>query len=434
MNTAIRICPYCNDDNKTFKSNQKVRIHVYTQHNVLLPSNDRGKPMIPANAKTKLYLCACCTKVHESKHELRQHVDNEHSFKFTTTFPDFPGWTLQGTDLAERFREYFTHCLENCNRYFDVDQYFNQLLCISHVLVLQKRSQYESMPVEYFPPSLLKAAHQDIISSLTYPVSMDNNIYISIKNIIHDYHDNRMDNLAARHALLGLAMTCKNEAERNVILTVEALLPPIKDLDIGLVGESELIASFIHPMIQALLSYENDDKVARCSNTIPDNGTDITKRPDYEVVMFEQYKESYRTCYGEVKNGCSSEINSILDFYRLCIFCKLEMVVSNLTGILCFQAIGPSITFYYMVHTSATIYALVELGTVEIPTMKKDVMKIIIALDELLKVATIHRSIKKKKSSEMNTSHPTLPFEFVQGKKKTLPAKRKPSLSSISGR
>ncbi|KAI7855237.1 hypothetical protein BDC45DRAFT_112226 [Circinella umbellata] len=50
---------------------------------------------------------------------------------------------------------------------------------------------------------------------------MDNTISISIKKSVHDYHDNRMDNLTARYALLGLAMTCKNEAERNVILTVE---------------------------------------------------------------------------------------------------------------------------------------------------------------------------------------------------------------------
>ena len=57
---------------------------------------------------------------------------------------------------------------------------------------------------------------------------MDSNIYIAIKNIIQSYHDDRLDNLAALHALLGLAMTRKNEAERNVVLAVEALLPQSK--------------------------------------------------------------------------------------------------------------------------------------------------------------------------------------------------------------
>ena len=150
-------------------------------------------------------------------------------------------------------------------------------------------------------------------------------------------------------------------------------------------------------MMQALLSSEGNDKVARCSNTIPDNGTDINKRPDYEVAMFEQYTESYRTYYGEVKNECSSDTASIFDFYRLCIFSKLEVVTSNLTGVLCFQAIGPTITFYHMVHTSATIYVVVELATVEIPTTKKDIMKIMSTLDELLTVATIYKNIKKKR-------------------------------------
>ena len=58
-----------------------------------------------------------------------------------------------------------------------------------------------------------------------------------------------------------------------------------------------------------------------------------------------------------------------------------------------FSSYRITITFYRMVHISATIYVLVELGTVEIPTTKKDTMKIITALDEPLTI--IHRNIKK---------------------------------------
>ncbi|KAG1642430.1 hypothetical protein G6F44_004837 [Rhizopus delemar] len=124
---------------------------------------------------------------------------------------------------------------------------------------------------------------------------------------------------------LRLAVT-KDGAKRNVILAIEALFSALKDLDIGHLRELELAASFIHPLIQALLSYENDDKVARCTNTLQDNGTDVSRRPDYEVMMYEQYQPSYRTCFGEIKGEGSSDTLSIMDFYRLGVFAKLEMV------------------------------------------------------------------------------------------------------------
>lgn len=222
----------------------------------------------------------------------------------------------------------------------------------------------------------------------------------------------------------------KDGAERNVVLAIEALFPALKDLGIGHLRESELAASFIHPLIQALLSYENDDKVARCTNTLPDNDTDVSRRPDYEVMMYEQYQPSYRTCFGEIKGEGSSDTLSIMDFYRLGVFAKLEMVSSNVNGVLCFQALGTSITFYTMIHTNSSIYAFVELAAITIPKTKNSIMLMSSILDDLYKIATYHRTLVK--SQIPNTKHRTLPFKFMQDTRKTLPAKRKPSLGSIS--
>ncbi|RCH96572.1 hypothetical protein CU097_012106 [Rhizopus azygosporus] len=57
-------------------------------------------------------------------------------------------------------------------------------------------------------------------------------------------------------------------------------------LDVGSLVGSELAASYIHPLIQALLSYDKDDKVSRCSNIIPDNGTDVNRRPGNENMLW----------------------------------------------------------------------------------------------------------------------------------------------------
>ena len=93
-----------------------------------------------------------------------------------------------------------------------------------------------------------------MVNSLTLPDSFNAHLYIDIKTIIRNYHEN--NSLLVRHSLIRLAMT-KDGTERNVVLAIEALFPVLKDLDIGHLCESELAASFILPLIQALFSYEN---------------------------------------------------------------------------------------------------------------------------------------------------------------------------------
>lgn len=148
-------------------------------------------------------------------------------------------------------------------------------------------------------------------------------------------------------------------AERATILSIESLPPSLKDLDVYHLAESELAASYIHPLVQAFLAYDEEDKVARCSNIIPSNGFEMKRRSDYEVTIFEQYQPSYRTCYGEIKGEEHSDTSSIIDFYRLGVFLKMEIVSSNSTGVLCFQALGTIITFYTMIHSNSSTYAFV---------------------------------------------------------------------------
>ena len=206
----------------------------------------------------------------------------------------------------------------------------------------------------------------------------------------------------------------------------------MKDLDAGEIGESELACSFVHPLIQSLLAYEMDEKMAKCTNTIPENGTDVGRRPDDEVTIYEQYQPSFRTCFGELKGEGSSDVSAMMDFYRLGVFAKLEIVTSNLTGVLCFQALGTTITFYALTHPHPCVYTFTEIATITLPKTKNDIMSMVSALDDLFKIAVYHRTISKAPMTHAQL--PTLPFEFVQGKRKSLPIKRRPSLGSISNR
>ncbi|KAG0186802.1 hypothetical protein DFQ28_007280 [Apophysomyces sp. BC1034] len=101
------------------------------------------------------------------------------------------------------------------------------------------------------------------------------------------------------------------------------------------------------------------------------------------------------------------------------------MVASNLTGVLYFQALGTSITFYTIILPNPGIYTFIELATITIPKDSRHIMSVVSILDDLFKIVNYHRTLIKCQT--MNAKLPTLLFEFVQGKRKTLPAKIKPS-------
>ncbi|KAI8146989.1 hypothetical protein BJV82DRAFT_508658, partial [Fennellomyces sp. T-0311] len=130
-----------------------------------------------------------------------------------------------------------------------------------------------------------------------------------------------------------------SDAERKVILSVQSLIPALKDLNLGLLRESELGSSFGHPFVQALLSGGDANRVARCGNTIRVE-MDTNSRPDYFVDQYQQYERAFTTCFGEFKDDRTPRVPVLFDFYRLAIFAKKEMDSHNLDSIMCFQSIG----------------------------------------------------------------------------------------------
>ncbi|KAI9471426.1 hypothetical protein BDB00DRAFT_885531 [Zychaea mexicana] len=233
----------------------------------------------------------------------------------------------------------------------DVDRCFKDFFfvvvhrCISSVLVLQNPVRYETVPIEHFPPSLLATLHRDVPSILDPGLFMHPPMY----------HENKTSNLGTRQKLINLAMT-KDGPEGSVI---------VADLDTGEMGEFELACSIVHPLIQSLLAYKCDR-------------------------LYERYQPSIRTCFGELKvegpSDAADRYECIIDFYRLGVFAKLEIVISNLTGVLCFQALGTTITFYALTHLHPSIYTLNELVTVAKPKIKNDIIN---ALDDLFKMLRI---------------------------------------------
>ncbi|ORX47232.1 hypothetical protein DM01DRAFT_1339253 [Hesseltinella vesiculosa] len=214
---------------------------------------------------------------------------------------------------------------------------------------------------------------------------------------------------------------------KNVLLAIESLLPALKDLNIDHVGESELTSSYIHPFIQALFAIDRDNTVAKCAN-ITTFDEDSRKRPDYAVDIFDSCTYDFTSCVGEVKPKNATQASKVVDFVKLCTFAA-EALKDGLNHFIFFQALDKEVTFYHMIY-KAGIYATVEIGTVTIPTRKNDLVNIISCLDTMTTVAEIHADIKHIEGANKITYAPVLPLD-IGSLKKSLPVKRKPSLSTI---
>ncbi|ORY98081.1 hypothetical protein BCR43DRAFT_260358 [Syncephalastrum racemosum] len=133
---------------------------------------------------------------------------------------------------------------------------------------------------------------------------LDATISGGIKDIVLDYKDQKVSKTEARIRLISLSMRAEGSA-KNVVLALEALLPAFHDVDAEQTFESEITASYAHPMMQSLFAIHELNRLAKCANITPTDAG-FTGRPDYIVDIYQQYRRQYSTCFGEIKVDATS--------------------------------------------------------------------------------------------------------------------------------
>ncbi|KAG1626075.1 hypothetical protein G6F44_012528 [Rhizopus delemar] len=369
--------------------------------------------------------CPSCTELFEQRQELLAHINQHRDFLEVARDAS---WIVKSENVSERFQQFRRHCIENSGKYVDVDRFFNHLLSISSILVVQKRNKYESIPSSYFPPSLLKDLYDETVKRLDFKKKIQSlQIIMSVKDTLEQLKNGEIETLDARIALLTLAKSTLDPT-RSVILAVEAILPAIRDLDIEAISEHHLAASYIHPFIQGLFSSSRSNVVSHCSNTRLIDNENTDKRPDYQIDVYDQYCFSYTTSIGEIKIKNTTNRLKIVDFYRLATLAKETSRKHNLNGVICFQAIGGTLHFFYMTEQCG-IWTFLELPSVTIPLIMNDLTSIVTYLDDLLSVKELHEKIKRESEPRPPSPGQQFPFDLVQTSRATLPKKRKSSLT-----
>ncbi|CAO3626807.1 unnamed protein product [Mucor fragilis] len=274
---------------------------------------------------------------------------------------------------------------------------------MSGILVLQRRGNYEDLPTDVFPSSLLTAARKEKLGSYGRN-TFQPQVRLAIQLIIQQFVDENISETRAKIELLSLCeppatpspqdSIQATENECAVIMAIVALLSYLYDCDMKPLSEAHLTSSYVHPFMHGLLSAKKPSKVAHCSNIIPEEFDGAVDRPDYKIDVYTSsgYRFSHTNAYGEVKKSSNVSVTLLAkDFYRLCTFSKEAIDQYNLKNVLSFQITANSVTFFTTQLSSPSLYTVTELVRLRIPLKKSDLLDLLGHVDNLLFVASFYR-------------------------------------------
>ncbi|CAO3654370.1 unnamed protein product [Cunninghamella echinulata] len=126
------------------------------------------------------------------------------------------------------------------------------------------------------------------------------------------------------------------------------------------------------------------------------------RRPDSTIVTLDGYCFDYNRGFGEVKSKYHYEKHDNLskDLARVGVFSKNAIDISNMNGVLGFQAVGRSVTFFISKLVADGIYVMYELNNFTVPGSIKQIYSLFGYLDEIYYILNIFETHCNKMLSQ----------------------------------
>ncbi|KAI8096143.1 uncharacterized protein BX664DRAFT_382639 [Halteromyces radiatus] len=161
------------------------------------------------------------------------------------------------------------------------------------------------------------------------------------------------------------------------------------------IKEHELCTRYLDPILCGLFDNPSDSVFFRWtdhSNLESKKSALVSKRrPDSCIARLNGVKWDNTLAYGEVK--CAGESDNLYgickDTLRVGLFSKNALDVGKMKGILGFQAVGRTITFYLTTLLKDGLYTMMELAEITIPGSVDDLPKYLMDLTKVLLVLDV---------------------------------------------
>ncbi|KAF7722096.1 hypothetical protein EC973_003711 [Apophysomyces ossiformis] len=276
-------------------------------------------------------------------------------------------WKLGDLDIVSLFHKYQSRNLLEAKRsslYLESDS--QKILSLSYVFLL-KPKQNDPVCVEVFGGSKsLEEIHDQFLANYLNPnIELDFGIFQQV---------------------LAVTMVLWFKFNIRVEIMVKLYRTPLLE-DIG---ETELTASILDPVLATMFHDPDNDRVFRWwnLNTTERALTLDSSRPDCYLVSIQESMSSCSLGFGEVKPSAHEKNSALLaaDLIRTAMFCKNAIDVHQMDAVLGFQAKGPKVTFYLCVLKDGGIYQFGELLCVDLPTSLQSLPALVLELKCLMRV------------------------------------------------
>ncbi|KAG1179053.1 hypothetical protein G6F46_006510 [Rhizopus delemar] len=258
-------------------------------------------------------------------------------------------WVIDNVNILSTFYEYSrSNRLQQTEMRFLVKKDAEKILSLSGIFVLKKHNKTSSTVESVFSASVQEKMYKQVMKRLYHGDCVGDRVQRKVGKIIkvlgerdsRSYVAGTIDNDEARYKLFSLLR--KHAGSNRVVLRcVQAVLPGTFKSAVSAISEAELLASYVHPFMQALFSGWEPQKVPHASDKVfSDEKITNNARPDYIVDVYKQADVRYANVIGDLKVKGASKRDIAKDFCRVALLTKEVMDKNKLNAAMGFQAIG----------------------------------------------------------------------------------------------
>ncbi|KAI9359790.1 hypothetical protein BD770DRAFT_426581 [Pilaira anomala] len=298
---------------------------------------------------------------------------------------------INDVNILQRFHE-FQNSLGTCDLTYK--DHLHHILSTLGILLVKKNQHPDLLKfIDNKTASMMQENTFEQIGLHSQKFSRD--LLVQLFEIVQQYITEKITMIKASQQLLALINEEGNNYQNKVILCFKSLIEQLPN-DSFETKELELTSRFIQPMLQPLFEEKAENVYFRSTNTQTEEYKKDTmkcssKRPDGCITLktldinlgFMEIKE-------EMYKKNKAKLNK--DLYKLGIFSKDAIVQNNLLGVLSFQIVGTSISFYLTEQQCKGFYTMTELDHLDAPENLKEIPKLIGFVDNLCNLLHVFKT------------------------------------------
>ncbi|CAO3629166.1 unnamed protein product [Cunninghamella echinulata] len=301
-------------------------------------------------------------------------------------------WIIKNKDISLLWHNFKLESLQMAKTsglYLESD--YQHILSLSHICLL-KPNESSSIFFSTFDETTINNIMNDLNNKFGIGThEFDETLFIKINKLLKEVIKKKKDVDTAAYEIHGLGLNL-HDGDHVVVYIIKNLLETLVDRNLkNDISEAELCGGYLDPILRTLFNRRKSNHRFRWYDKHI-NGVTTKKKPDAVGNIVQQSQWGPYVLFGEVKieKMKTNTYELVYDLVRLAQFSKQSIDISKMNGVLCFQAVGFTITFYFVNLLYDGFYVMFPIGKINVPKSIMDIPSILLSADVLLDVYNIY--------------------------------------------